>query len=312
MTNRHRTEHTLTVSAPPRTLYDLVADVTLWPAAFGPTVYVRHFEHTPRQERFQLWAVVNGQVTSWVSRRTLHPEELRITFHQEHSRPPFDSMSGEWIFRELPGGRCEVVLVHDFVPVDDSPRTLASIMAALDRNSPEELAALARLSGLGHPLPEVIFSFTDVLPLRAGVADAYAFVHRADLWAERLPHVAGVRLAEPSPGVQELEMETVTADGSSHTTRSFRVCQEGEWIAYKQLKTPKLLLGHSGLWTFSDGDEGPVATARHTVALDPAAVTEVLGAGSTLADARAYIREALGNNSRTTLSYAAAAVEGSR
>ncbi|WP_069768261.1 aromatase/cyclase [Streptomyces sp. LUP30] len=312
MTNRHRTEHTLTVSAPPRTLYDLAADVTLWPAAFGPTVYVRHFEHTARQERFQLWAVVNGQVTSWVSRRTLHPEELRIVFHQEHSRPPFAAMSGEWIFRELPDGRCRIVLVHDFTPVDDSPRTLASITAALDRNSPEELAALARLAGLGHPLRDVIFSFTDVLPLRSAVADAYDFVHRADLWAERLPHVGSVRLSEPSPGVQELEMETVTADGSAHTTRSFRVCQDGEWIAYKQLRMPKLLLGHSGLWTFSDGDEGPVATARHTVALNPAAVTEVLGEGSTLGDARAYVREALGNNSRTTLSYAAAAVEGSR
>ncbi|MEU7422309.1 aromatase/cyclase [Streptomyces sp. NPDC040750] len=310
MTNPHRTEHTLTVSASPRTLYDLVADVTLWPAVFGPTVYVRHFERTPRQERFQLWAVVNDQVTSWISRRTLHPEELRITFRQEHSRPPFASMSGEWIFQELPDGRCRIVLVHDFVPADDSPRTLAAIKAALDRNSPEELGALARLSGLGHPLSELVFSFTDVLPLRAGVAEAYDFVHRADLWAERLPHVAGVRLGEPSPGVQELEMETVTADGSTHTTRSFRVCQDGEWIAYKQLRMPRLLLGHSGLWTFSDGDEGPVATARHTVALNPDAVTEVLGAGSTLEDARAYIREALGNNSRTTLSYAAAAVEG--
>ncbi|MGW2301899.1 aromatase/cyclase [Streptomyces sp. NPDC001809] len=303
----HRTEHSRQVSAPPRTVYRLLSDVTLWPAIFGPSVHVQHLERGDREERFSLWATVNGSVANWTSRRTLDPEGLRITFRQEHSRPPIASMGGEWILRELPGDRTEVVLLHDFSVVDDDPEAEAWVVEALDRNSPEELAALARTAELGHPVDDVVFSFVDTLDLKVPVADAYAFVNRADLWADRLPHVSRVRMTEDTPGIQELEMDTVTADGSAHTTRSVRVCRAPEWIAYKQLRTPRLLTGHSGLWTFSDGPDGPVATARHTVAIDPAAVTEVLGAGATLADARQYVRDALGRNSMTTMSHAASA-----
>lgn len=50
-----------------------------------------------------------------------------------------------------------------------------------------------------------------------------------------------------------------------------------------------------------------MATARHTVAVDPTGITEVLGPDATLADARTYVREALGRNSLTTLRHAAEA-----
>ncbi|WP_317621429.1 aromatase/cyclase [Streptomyces sp. CBMA123] len=299
-----RTEHTRVVRAAPETLYDLAADVTLWPAVFGPSVHVHHLERGPGFERFELWALVNGAVSSWVSRRALDPERRSISFEQERSRAPIASMGGEWLFRDLGDGRTEVVLRHHFTAVDDDAATIDWITEALDRNSPEELAALARITETGHPLRDLVFSFVDTLPLDGGPEAAYRFVDRADLWAERLPHVARVVLAEPAPGVQELEMDTVTADGSAHTTRSVRVCREPEWIAYKQLLPPQLLFGHSGLWTFGTGPDGPVATARHTVAVNPGAVEPVLGAGRTVADAREYVREALGRNSLTTLSYA--------
>ena len=307
---QHRTEHSLEVPAPARVLYDLVADVTAWPAVFGPSVHVRHLERGDRSERFEIWATVNGEVSNWTSRRTLDPEGLRITFEQEHSRPPIASMGGEWHFRELPGGGTRVVLLHHFTAVDDDPATVRWITEALDRNSPEELGALARVAGPGHPVDEVVLSFTDTLEVAGSAADAYAFVHRADLWAERLPHVSRVRMTQTPSGVQDLEMDTVTADGSAHTTRSVRICEEPRWIAYKQRVTPRLLLGHSGLWEFADGDGGTaVLTARHTVVLDPAAVPEVLGEGRTLADARAHVRTALGRNSLATMSHAAAFAE---
>ncbi|MFI8942900.1 aromatase/cyclase [Streptomyces syringium] len=307
-THEHRTEHTRVVAAPPRVLYGLVADVTVWPALFGPSVHVRHLERSDRAERFELWATVNGEVSSWVSRRTLDPDLLRVTFRQEVSRPPIASMGGEWLFRELPGGHTEVVLRHSFRAVDDSPDTVARVNAALDRNSPEELAALGRIAECGHAPEDMALTFTDTVELSGAAADAYAFVARADLWADRLPHVDRVRFSESAPGVQDLEMDTVTADGARHTTRSVRVCRAPEWIAYKQLVPPKLLLGHSGLWTFTEGPggaAGAVLTSRHTVVIDPDAVEAVLGAGRSLADARTFIREALGRNSATTMGYAA-------
>jgi hypothetical protein len=136
------------------------------------------------------------------------------------------------------------------------------------------------------------------------VADAYEFIDRADQWPARLPHVSRVVLREDRPGVQRLEMDTVTAAGDTHTTNSVRVCQPMETIVYKQVVPPSLLLGHSGSWTFAqDGDRVRV-TARHTVAIDPTAIADRLGPEVTLAQARTQVRDALGGNSRATLTHA--------
>ncbi|MGS2590964.1 aromatase/cyclase [Streptomyces hebeiensis] len=302
----HRTEHTLTVDAPAGVLYGLVADATLWPAVFEPTVHVSHLERSPGSERFEIWAEVNGRVAHWSSRRVLDPVRRYVSFRQDHSTPPVTAMSGGWLFRELPTGETEIVLRHRFTVADDDPDAVAAVSAALDRNSARELGALGRLAAGGHGVEELVFSFTDTVELAGTAAEAYSFVDRADRWPELLPHVARVKLVEPEPGVQELEMDTVTSDGAQHTTRSLRVCRPGRWIGYKQVATPELMTGHSGLWTFADTPSGAVATATHVVVLAPDAVTKVLGGDATLADARAYVREALGRNSRTTLEHVAA------
>jgi aromatase len=101
-------------------------------------------------------------------------------------------------------------------------------------------------------------------------------------------------------------MDTVTPDGHTHTTKSIRLCFPDERIVYKQLLPPALLLGHSGAWSFAPGPgDDTVVTSRHVVAINPAAIPDVLGPGRTLDDARRYAHEALSANSRTTLSHAA-------
>ncbi|MGH3801508.1 MAG: aromatase/cyclase, partial [Pseudonocardiaceae bacterium] len=183
---------------------------------------------------------------------------------------------------------------------------LDAVITAVDHNSKRELTALGRLAQLGHPVADVVFSFEDTVHLDGAAADAYQFVYRSDEWPQRLPHVSRVALREEPPGVQDMEMDTVTADGSAHTTRSIRLCFPAERIVYKQLVPPALLSGHSGGWTFADGPGGAVAAARHTVAINPAAITDVLGTNRTLADARDFLRAALGANSRATLAHASA------
>src|SRR5262249_44115314 len=96
-----RTEHTRVVRATPGTLWALAAAVALGRAVFGPSVRVHHLERGPGFERFELWALVNGAVSSWVSRRALAPDRRSITFEQERSRAPIGSMGGEWLFRDL-------------------------------------------------------------------------------------------------------------------------------------------------------------------------------------------------------------------
>ena len=296
------TVHSRVISAPARVVYDLVAEVTRWPAIFEPSLHVHHLTFAEHTERFQLWALVNGQVKTWTSRRARDSRQLHISFTQERTQPPFASMGGKWRFRPLPGNRSEVLLIHHFTVVDAA--SLDAVTTAVGNNSEKELAALGRLAELGHPVADVVFSFEDTVRLDGAAADAYRFVHRSDEWPQRLPHVSRVVLREDPPDVQDMEMDTVTTDGAVHTTRSIRLCFPAERIVYKQLVPPALLFGHSGEWTFSAGPDGATATARHTVAINPAAITTVLGTNQTLGDARDFLRAALGANSRATLAQA--------
>jgi ribosome-associated toxin RatA of RatAB toxin-antitoxin module len=306
--SRQRTTvHSQVISAPAQAVFELVADVTRWPAIFAPSLHVHHLELAEHAERFQLWALVNGQVKTWTSRRTRDPRQLHIGFAQERTPPPFASMGGEWTFRALAGNRSEAILTHHFTAVDGE--SLDALTRAVDHNSEQELAALGQVAQLGHPVPEVVFSFEDTVHLDGSAPDAYHFVYRSDRWPQRLPHVSRVVLREESPGVphpviQDMEMDTVTANGSAHTTRSIRLCFATDQIVYKQLVPPALLFGHSGGWIFADGPDGPMATARHTVSINPDAIPEVLGNNHTLADARDFLRSALGANSRATLAHA--------
>jgi ribosome-associated toxin RatA of RatAB toxin-antitoxin module len=297
--------HAVTIDASPQDCYRLVRDVADWPLIFAPTVHVEHLERDSHGERFRIWALTGGDVADWTSRRTFDPAALRIGFVQEHSRPPVAAMRGEWSFRPTGNGGTEAVLRHRFRAVDDAADDVAWIRRVLDRNSTAELAGLRAVAELDPPLSEVRCSFEDVVDIDGSVADAYRFVSEADRWRDRLPHVRGVDLTEDRPGVQRLEMDTVTGDGTVHTTSSVRVCLPNRLIAYKQTVLPTLLTGHCGQWRFEATGAGSRVTAAHSVLLSVPAIPQVLGTTATLADAREFARQALGGNSRTTLAYAA-------
>ncbi|MFF4051897.1 aromatase/cyclase [Streptomyces chartreusis] len=300
-------EHSRVVRAPADRLYALVADVSRWPVLLGPCVRARQIERHGTDERIELWAQTNGRVATWTSRRTLDPVALRISFRQDRSTAPVASMSGEWSFHPAGDGQTRIVLTHAFTAVDDDPQSLEWIAEAVDRNSVEELAALGGFAERPHPLEQLVFSFSDRVEA-SGVdpADVYDFVHRSDLWPERLPHVGRVDLTEDPAGVQLMEMDTVTSDGRTHTTASIRLCVPGERISYKQTVLPDLLSGHGGLWEFEKSADGAVIVSHHTVAVDPAAVERVLGAGTTFEEACAHVRDTLGANSHATMGAACA------
>ncbi|MFE1840179.1 aromatase/cyclase [Streptomyces sviceus] len=300
-------EHSRVVRAPADRLYELVADVSRWPVLLGPCIRARQIERHGADERIELWAQTNGKVATWTSRRTLDPRSLRVSFRQDRSTAPVASMSGDWSFHPAGDGRTRIVLTHAFTAVDDSPQALEWIAQAVDRNSVEELAAIGEFAERPYPPERLVLSFSDRME-EPGVdpADVYDFVHRSDLWPERLPHVGRVDLTEDPAGVQWMEMDTVTSDGHTHTTASVRLCVPGESISYKQSVLPALLSGHSGLWEFEKSAAGTAIVSHHTVAVDPAAVERVLGAGTTLDQARAHVRDTLGANSRATMGAACA------
>ncbi|MER7181910.1 aromatase/cyclase [Streptomyces hyaluromycini] len=312
MSEPKEVEHGITISAPAAEVYRLIADVANWPRIFPPTIYVDHLERSGSEELIGIWATANGEAKNWTSRRVLDPEALRITFRQTVSTPPVASMGGTWIIEPAGAGVSRVRLLHDYTAVDDDPAGLAWIDEAVDRNSRSELAALKTNVELATASEELTFSFEDTVRVDGSAKDLYDFVNEADRWSERLPHVATVRLTEDTPGLQTLEMDTRAKDGSTHTTKSYRVCLEGRKIAYKQTTLPALMNLHTGYWTFRETDEGTFASSQHTVVLRPENIAKILGPEAGVAEARAYVQGALSTNSRATLNHAKAYAEARR
>ncbi|MFD9904241.1 aromatase/cyclase [Streptomyces sp. NPDC059063] len=298
-------EHEVTVDASAADVYRMIAEVENWPRVFPPTIHVDIVERAGAHERIRIWATANDQVKSWASRRVLDPAAQRIDFRQEVSAPPVAAMGGAWIIESLEEGRSRVRLRHDYRAVDDDPEGLAWIDRAVDRNSRAELAALkTNLESALATGEDLLVSFEDTVRIKGRGKDVYAFLDEAQLWEERLPHVARVLLEEETPGLQVLEMDTRTKDGSLHTTKSIRVCFPHHRIVYKQISLPALMSLHTGFWRIEEDDDGVAATSQHTVVIDPAGIAAVLGPGASVADAKAFVRNALGNNSLATLGHA--------
>ncbi|MFD3309468.1 aromatase/cyclase [Streptomyces sp. NPDC058656] len=301
-------EHVTELAASARRAYALIEDVGRWPLLFAPCIWSQELELTGDIQRIRLWAVVGNGVRSWTSRRVLDPAGNRIDFAQETPVAPLTEMSGHWLFQDAsPGSPGRLELGHRWT-TDGDPGAADRIAAALDSNSTVEIGALRSWAERPEEPDELILTFSDDELIAAPAAEVYDFLYRADLWPERLPHVAGLDLetvpaeaATAGAEVQTMDMETSAADGSKHTTQSVRLCFEGERIVYKQTTPPRGLLAHSGEWLFSSGPEGTRVTAWHTIALDPAEVESVFGPGTTLAQALVKARDIIGANSRGTL-----------
>lgn len=298
-------EHAITVHAPAAEVYRLLAEVENWPRLFPPSVYVEYLEREGARERIRIWATANGEAKNWTSRRDLDPEGLRITFRQEVSAPPVAEMSGTWIVEPLGAQETNLRLLHSYRAIDDDPEGLAWIDQAVDRNSSEELPGVKAGLEQVTRTAELTLSFVDSVTVEGAAKDLYDFVNEADRWVERLPHVGTVRLTEDTPGLQVLRMDTRAVDGSTHTTESVRVCFPHQRIVYKQTTLPALMSLHTGEWEFRTAEDGTVtASSQHTVVLDPDNITKVLGADAGVPEARAFVRDALGANSRATLEHA--------
>jgi aromatase len=312
-TGHKEVEHEIIVEAPAEAVYRLIAEVENWPRIFPPTIHAERVEQSGDTERIRIWATANGAAKNWTSRRVLDPARRRIEFRQEVSAPPVAAMGGTWIIETLGDAQCRVRLLHDYRAVDDDPAGLKWIDEAVDRNSGSELAALkANVERIVGPNEDLLMSFEDTIRIQGSMKDVYAFLNEADQWKERLAHVARVVLTEDEPGLQVLEMDTRTKDGSTHTTKSVRVCFPNHKIVYKQITLPALMTVHTGYWLLEEAGESVYATSQHTVVINTENITAVLGEQAGVAEARDFVKKALSGNSGATLGYAKDYAEGRR
>ncbi|MEY6563489.1 aromatase/cyclase [Streptomyces sp. PGLac3x] len=304
----HTARHEIKISAPAETVYRMLAQAEEWPRLFPPNIYVAHVERGQSEERIRIWATADDSVKNWTSHRVLDAENLSIRFRQEVSTPPVAAMGGTWHVEALAAGDTLVRLDHDYQAVDEEG--LGWIDEVVDRNSRAELQSLKTIAESDGAVAGLSCSFEDTVAIGGSAQDVYDFIDRADLWTDRLPHVRAVRLEEPEPGLQTLEMDTLSKDGTSHTTKSYRVCLPHHRIAYKQVTLPALITLHTGRWTVTPGANGVTASSQHTFTVDPGKVTKILGADATVQDAIDYVRTALSTNSMATLGLAKAFAEG--
>lgn len=298
----HRTTHEVTVTAPAGVVYGLISDAVRWPLFFPPNVHVEQLEFDGGRERLRMWATANGQVKSWTSRRTLDPERRRVEFRQELPAAPVQSMAGTWTVDALGADRSRLTLLHDFTVADDHADDVAWVERATDTNSRAELDNLRRLAEQWGRLDDLVLSFEDAVRVNGPAELVYDFLYRIGDWPELVPHVSRLDFTEDEPGVQVMSMDTRTADGSSHTTESVRVCfPHAGRIVYKQTATPLLMSAHTGEWSVVPDERGVTVLAQHSVVLREENITTVLGPDADVGEARRYVRQALGRNSTATL-----------
>lgn len=213
-TTQH-TRHSVLVSTPARAVYDVIADVSLWPWTFTPTVHAEQLSADGDDEHIALWALANGEVKSWTSRRRLDAEALRVEFRQDASQHPVAEMGGVWTIEALSPTESRVTLTHDFRAVDDDPAHLAWIQRAVDDNSTAELAKLKAAAEHQVTDRELTLDFTDQVDVAGAPQDVYDFLARAELWVERLPHVARIDVREDERGCRPSPWTPAPRTGTS-------------------------------------------------------------------------------------------------
>ncbi|GHJ45233.1 actinorhodin polyketide synthase bifunctional cyclase/dehydratase [Catellatospora sp. TT07R-123] len=298
-TNRTETR-TATLKAPAAVAFEIVTDLRHWPQFFPDGVYAEEDGDIVRW-----WALEGDGVRHWSSRRTLDRSGLTVTYDQVDCAAPLTASSIQWRFRPAADGTCEAELTlrADSQNSNAGREAVAAHLAAAD----ELIARVGQIAENWDQLKELVVHFEDPLFIAGSTDAVYGFLYDADKWPERVPHVTALTMTEDQPGVQFFDMDTVTPEGRAHTTRSVRICLPHK-IIYKQIGLPKLLDAHTGHWHFQTTPEGVTVTARHTATIRPDALN-LLGADTTVADARRYLRRVLSTNSLQTLRHAQAFAE---
>ncbi|MFF0745802.1 SRPBCC family protein [Streptomyces sp. NPDC004111] len=304
-----RTAYTVEVQAPAGVVYGLVSDTTRWPLVMPPTVHVERLDFDGAEDRFQMWVTANGEVKSWFSRRSMDPVARRISFRHETPAAPALAMGGQWSVDELADGRCRLTLDHDFTVAAGLPDDEAWLRLATDTNSRAELDRIRAAAENAERHAALLVSVEDELTVKASPEALHDFLYRIGDWPATVPHVARVTVDELSPGVQRVAMDTLAAEGAAQTTRSteaVRICFPAAYrIVEKRTVPAPLFAEHVLEWSLSADESDVTALCRHTVLLREEAVAEVLGAGTSLAQARGHVRETLGRESRSILARAA-------
>jgi C7-C12 aromatase (ARO/CYC) len=283
-----------TVMAPVDVVFDLVTRVEDWPQFFGPSVCGEVLGRTPdgKGDIVRRWFLGDGEeVSVRTAHRVIDSAAHRITLTDVDV--PGGTQRAEWTFIPTEDNETRVELRHDLATPGE--------VAAVERNSDALLTAVKSAAERHDELAELTLRFDDSVFIAVmSPAEPYRVLYEADRWPDLFEHVAALTMTEKVKNIQFFDMESLGQDGSTHSTRSVRICLPERKIVYKQIQPPPLLDAHTGHWLLTETPEGIIATSRHTVTIKRSALA-LLGADTTVADARRYLRKILTANSTQNL-----------
>lgn len=295
-------ERNIEVDASASVVFGLVENAGRWPQFLDSVIHTETRSTGPDTDEVSVWALRSeNELVDWTAERRLDREALEITFSHKQESQDEAAAGGVWRVVELAEGRVELSVGHWFrgSPSDAT----GDLIAQIGRRSEDQLRQFKSAAERAEELEQLVVEFDDSLFIAGAVEDAYQLLYRAQDWPSRFPHVTALALEEGTPGIQFFDMDTLTPDGRAHTTRSVRVCFPHHKIIYKQVTLAPLLEAHTGHWLFTETPEGLIATARHRATIKADALY-LLGAGTTVLDARRYLRKALSTNSVSNLRFA--------
>ncbi|UQX05322.1 aromatase/cyclase [Streptomyces sp. RerS4] len=298
----HRMSFAVDAAAPAGVLYGLVADTTRWPLLVPATVHVERLDFDGIRDRYFMWAGPDGNVRQSVWRRTLDPERLRVDFHQEVPTAPVTSTAGSWSVEALAPGWSRLTLEQYVTVAGNRAGDVHQTRVETEADARATLTRIRELAERWNRLDALTLSFEDSARIEGPAEPVYAFLYEVGAWPGRVPHIARADVAEDRPGIQVVSTDTLTPDGSVHTTDSVRVCFPAAGrILHKQTRPSPLLAAHTGEWSVLPDPDGVTVVSRHDVLLDEAMVERAFGPDADLAEARRSVREALGRESEATL-----------
>jgi aromatase len=146
------------VAAPPKRVYELLADIEGWPAVFDSVAAVEPLGIDRVYERFR---IVEHTGNTWISVREANPKRLQVRYRRTDAPAPLRSMAGLWRVEPKVVG-VVVSLDHYFRVADDRAETAAAAARKITAIGSAMLSSLRRTAedrGVAALLP----SYSDSL-----------------------------------------------------------------------------------------------------------------------------------------------------
>jgi aromatase len=138
------TDNTVLIGAPIDMVWTITNDVASWPTLFTEYSAAEIISRKGNTVTFRLsmHPDENGTVWSWVSERTMYPEERKVLAHRVE-KGPFEYMDIEWTYHE-DGEGTRMRWAQDFAMRPDAPVDDAAMTQRINRNSQIQMNIIAR------------------------------------------------------------------------------------------------------------------------------------------------------------------------